>query len=577
MGRHLRICVIVAALAATAIHSPHACAFNVFKVDKDCVAAGAYATIQEAINYASLYPGTDYIWISSNHAYEETVSIVDQDLIIEGGFTDCNDFDIGPNDRSYISGLDKLQPLISISGNSHVVLSNLGIGGANAGLFDGAGVHFDGQGELTISDSEVDYGQAERGGAIYFNGTGGPATLTLGEKVSIFNNEAIWGGGIYVSGQARLLMLSPDTTVVRNGATYGGGIYIDGSARADIGAPGLSGSLISENGADYGGGIGVGASAVVRIFPHDATNPSGINSNSATLYGGGIYAEGDVCLFSPSLEGNAATQGGALFHKGSGGIYVNAGFPARLGGECGPETIAALGGTSACDGDLCNLIDDNTAVTQYELSGGVIFEQGGDLVVSRVKLEYNSAGSVIETNGKTTDIRTSLFDNNHLTDALVIVDNTFSANASFTGSTFAADTIGGDYVFRFLDGAGGTLTRDIIAEAPKLSVSASGPLTVNYVMSSEIGTLPHAGNASVVAADPRFVFLSPGYGDFHLATGSPALDFAPAVAGDVDIEMKTRSIDLPDLPNIFGSTDLGAYERQYLCAADQIFCNGFDR
>jgi hypothetical protein len=33
---------------------------------------------------------------------------------------------------------------------------------------------------------------------------------------------------------------------------------------------------------------------------------------------------------------------------------------------------------------------------------------------------------------------------------------------------------------------------------------------------------------------------------------------------------------LPGIPNNIGSADLGAYERQFLCAADDIFCNGFD-
>jgi hypothetical protein len=568
-------------LSCLACYVQPAAAFNVYKVDKDCVASGAYATIQEALDIAALSFGTDYVWISNNHAYPETLFISDQDVIIEGGFTDCNDNDIGPADRSYISGLDSgISPVLTIAGNSHVYLSNLSIAQADNSIFEGGGIRFTGQGSLTLSATDVQDNKASRGAGIYFSPQGGPATLTLLDGTDIYNNTASdSGGGIYLAGQARLFVQSLDTAVGGNRAVnYGGGIDIHGPARADIGSPGLSNSVVNANDAQDGGGIAVRAGAVLRVFAHDSLHPSNIAGNTAVLYGGGLYVEGDVCLFNPAIFDNDALQGAAIFQTGAGGVYFNAGFPTRLGSQCGPESVAALGGEAdACADIFCNSVSDNMAQSGYAgLYGAIIYAQGGDLIASRLQLQYNVAGSAIQSAAVTTAISTSLVTDNFVSDALVNVDASASATASFTGSTFAHNTIDGAYVFKFAHGAAASMTRDIIAQPSRLSASTTGPLVVNYTMSNDISTLPHNANPTVVANDP--LFADAAIGDYHLRAASPAVDFAPA-AGGIDLDSMPRDVDLPQEANKYGPTDLGAYELQVAFAcdthADALFCDGF--
>jgi hypothetical protein len=566
------------ALCALAASMQPALAFNVYKVDPDCVASGAYAKIQDALDIAALSFGTDYVWISNTHAYNETVFISDQDVIIEGGFTDCNDNDIGPADRSYLSGLDKSSPVIRIAGTSHVVLSNLEIGGADSGLSDGGAIRFSGQGGLTIGASMLNNNTAKRGGGIYFSAQGGPATLTLLDGTDIFNNTASTsGGGIYIEGPARLLVQSLDTAIEFNHAeTSGGGIYVGAQARADIGAPGFNGGVIHSNNAESGGGIAVAGGGVLRVFGHDVTHPSSIAANIAILYGGGIYAEGDVCLFSPDMLANDALQGAALFHNGTGGIYINAGFPGRLGTECGPESVAALGGAVlACSDFSCSSIDDSTAQAGFGLYGAIIYAQGGELNATRLQLQNNLGGSVIQTRGTTATIDTSLVTDNFVADALISIDGSLPGSSSFIGSTFAHNTIGGASVFKAINAASIAMTRDIIAEPGHATASTDGPLTVSYTMSNDISTLPHNGNPTVVANDPLFA----GPFDYRLRAASPAVDFAPA-SGGTDLDGMPRAVDLPQEANKFGPTDLGAYELQVAFAcdnhADAVFCNGFD-
>jgi hypothetical protein len=558
-----------------------AVAFNVYKVDPDCVADGAYAHIQDALDAAAANPGTDYVWIADKSGYPETLSIANQDVIIEGGFTDCNDNDIGPSDRSYISGLGGLNAVITITGTSHVYLGNLDLFYGDNGINGGGGIRFTGQGELTLAETDVDHNNASRGGGIYFSAEGGPATLSLLDGTEISSNTASdSGGGIYLAGQARLLLMSLDTSVGGNhAANYGGGIDVESQARADIGAPGLSGSVVSANHATYGGGIAVRGGGVARIFAHDATHPSNIAANSAILYGGGIHSQGDVCLFNTALFDNDAPQGAAIFHTGAGGIYINAGFPSRLGDQCGPETVSALGGEPFVCNDLyCNAVANNQAQTGYAgLYGAIIYAEIGELIAARLQVQYNVAGTAIQTDAKTTDISTCLFSDNYIADALVSVDGGYSGSTSFTGSTFAHDTIGGAYVFKFTNGAAASMTRDIIAEPSRLSASTNGLLTVNYTMSNDISTLPHNGNPTVVANDP--LFANPLIGNYRLRASSPAVDFAPA-AGGTDLDAMPRDVDLPQEVNKHGPADLGAYELQVAFAcdshADAVFCDGFN-
>lgn len=567
-------------LACLACCVQPAAAFNVYKVDKDCVASGAYATIQEALDVAALSVGTDYVWISNNHAYPESLFISDQDVIIEGGFTDCNDNDIGPADRSYINGIGGHAAVLTIAGNSHVYLSNLDISYGDNGIFEGGGIRFTGQGDLTLSSTSVQANMASRGAGIYFSPQGGPATLTLLDGTDIFNNAASdSGGGIYLAGQARLFMLSLDTTISNNqAANYGGGIDVLGPARADIGSPGLSGGVVVGNDAQFGGGIAVRGSAVTRVFSHDSLHPSAIAGNTAILYGGGLYVEGDACLFNPAMNFNDALQGAAIFQTGVGGVYFNAGFPARLGNQCGPESVAALGGeANVCTDIYCNTVSGNTAQSGYAgLYGAIIYAEGGELIASRMQLQYNIAGSAIQSAALTTAISTSLVTDNLVSDALINVDAGAPATASFTGSTFAHNTIDGAYVFKFAHGAAASMTRDIIAQPSRLSASTSGPLVVNYMMSNDISTLPHNANPTVVANDP--LFANAPIGNYRLRAASPAVDFAPA-AGGIDLDSMPRDVDLPQEANKHGPTDLGAYELQVAFAcdshADAIFCDGF--
>ena len=553
----------------TALAPACASAFNVFKVDPNCVAAGAYDTIQDAVNQAAATAGTDYVWISNGHhtttyANEHVTIANDVDgVIIEGGFADCNDNDPG-TDTTTISGGG---PVFDISGNSQVYFGNLVITG---------GIRFFGQGSLTLgayADVSGNHGATTYGGGVRLEAYNGNATLNLQDNARIHDNEATFGGGIFVSGgsagsSARLLALSPGVQIANNTAAYGGGIDIEGRARADIS------TNVQSNTAGLGGGVYVNSGAVLRMFPRDAAHPPGLFDNTATYgtntgNGGAIYALGDVCLFNPSISGNAAVAGAAIYQK-AGGTYVNGGFPARLGVECGPEPVSALGGESSlCIASGCSLIEGNTTGVNGPYTGPVWYV-GGELVASRLRLQWNAGSYAFETHGAQTTLHTCLVTDNNVLGVL---------SADGGGSTLSACTVANDtllanaYVFRFLNGAAGTLTDDIIDEPGHISALTSGPLLANNVLSNDISTLP--ASASVITGDPLFVANN----DYHLAYKSPAVDFAPAIGG-VDLDGSARDIDLSQVANRFGPADLGAYEKQFAFACDAsndaIFCSGFE-
>ena len=67
--------------------------------------------------------------------------------------------------------------------------------------------------------------------------------------------------------------------------------------------------------------------------------------------------------------------------------------------------------------------------------------------------------------------------------------------------------------------------------------------------------------------------------NYHPAPWSLGVDFT--CTGDTvdttDLDGNPRIVDLTSIPNLAGAiVDAGAHEVQYVCAADELFWNGFE-
>ena len=194
-----------------------------------------------------------------------------------------------------------------------VRLTDVGIGGNEAGSPPGGGLH----------DAP--------GGGLHISGAGA-ADVTDGAFTS---NRASEGGGIWMSTQAALTVRG--THLVGNvaGGIGGGGMYNEGAARPLV----LDGVTLSRNvassAAGVGGGVynGTGGTVTLTI----AT----VEQNTAGAAGGGLWSAptGTLTVETTTLRGNGAPQGGGVYKAGSGGVvavdrslFVGNAAPAAGGG-----------------------------------------------------------------------------------------------------------------------------------------------------------------------------------------------------------------------------------------------------
>ena len=59
------------------------------------------------------------------------------------------------------------------------------------------------------------------GGGLYHSS----CNVTIGNRSSLTNNNAVYGGGIYSSSSYSTLSIAESSVVMDNNATYGGGVY----------------------------------------------------------------------------------------------------------------------------------------------------------------------------------------------------------------------------------------------------------------------------------------------------------------------------------------------------------------
>jgi hypothetical protein len=108
-------------------------------------------------------------------------------------------------------------------------------------------------------------------------------------------------------------------------------------------------------------------------------------------------------------------------------------------------------------------------------------------------------------------------------------------------------------------------------------VDFAGPVASHFNASgnlvSDTSTLPSGSTQGT----PTFVNAASG--NYRLTPWSLGVDFniTNNTVDEQDLDGNARIVDLTSIPNVTGNTrDVGAYEVQYACAADEVFCSGFD-
>ncbi len=204
-----------------------------------------------------------------------------KDLIIEG------------------TGIDNL----TISGNN--IVQHFDIIGANVGLQD----------MKLINGYSQNYGGSMR----VYKGSNRPAPQLTLKRVTVRDNEATQGGGIYLSTDSSLVVRN--SLITNNKAQkQGGGIY----SRGDL-VRIIAGSTISNNEAKgQGGGI---ASTFGTVMLENCVLANNVVARLYDSYlntsGGGVYSEGDLNIKNCQITENTAeghethTRGGGITNLGN--------------------------------------------------------------------------------------------------------------------------------------------------------------------------------------------------------------------------------------------------------------------
>lgn len=570
-----------------------------FSVGAD--AACSTTSLQAAIDAA-----TDgyTIRIARNQTYTAQALRIDgKDLRLVGGYDDCSATTAAG--LTAISGLGGgADSVLTVRGQVDLVLENLNlIRGDEVSDGYGGGLDISGRGTVTLRNTTLVQNYAGYGGGISAISDGGSLNLRLLSGTVVQLNTAQYsGGGIRIQGSVTLTAVEPQTWIASNEARgidpgnqqprfgNGGGIQVLAPARAVIGSPGYGSSgVVFGNTARYGGGIALDgqvdggdlSTARLDLFTTDPANPVRVHGNRATQTGGGIHllpdasgffpfpkSFGRACIWDARIEDNIAQQGAAIYadtnfaaaNRTSSYVHFNPepGDPDNIfGGSCGARPAGAQ---SCPPGAACNTIEGNFAEDAAEQPTGaaILVQDGGTVVLRRVALRGNFGTELLRaTSQATVHLRDVLATGGNYTGTALRIDS--DQRLVLDDSTFTGNFIGGAQVVS----AGGPVEfkRNIVWQPGRRVLVAGGAVDLHASIVNDLTGLP-AGPEALVR-DPRFV--EPSYGDFSLRAASPAVDFAPAIAGgDVDRDGRPRDVDLALKANARGPRDIGALERPAL-------------
>ncbi len=435
------------------------------------------------------------------------------------------------------------------------------------------------------------------------------ATATISNNQLFSNTASGSGGGLYLSkGDGTLT----GNTVSENSARGGGGLFLSGSA------PTVSGNTIISNTAGYGGGL--------TLWESDpAVSGNTIGSNTAEGGGGGLYLwQSDAMLSDNSVTSNTAGEGGGLYLEASdvtisgnsvtsntvrnkgGGLYLSHSRAVLTGNTIISNTASSGGGLFLMQGNDATLKSNTIASNAaFERGGGVYLaawsdatfsgntvsgntaDEGGGLYLedSNVTLTGNSLifntankGGGLYLRGDGTLTNNLVADNraNSLGSGLYIergsfhlLHNTIASNSGGDGSGIYVTNYGSYYSI--------TLTNTILVNhTVAITVEAGNTAVLEGTLwgsGSWANDTDWGGAGSVITGmvniwgDPAFV--DPASGDYHIGTGSAAIDAGLTSGITTDIDGAIRPAD--GNADCMAICDIGAYE---VSAADDTESDG---
>ena len=257
---------------------------------------------------------------------------------------------------------------------------------------------------LNAAKSFFENNTAKFGAGIYFGDTPNEAEegcsgehnhLITDSTISgntVLDPENGIGGGMYV-GTTSNLTLRNSKLLNNDGATQGGAIVAYSAGTIE-----LDGVSISENKAQSGAGILALCTAVcntdIRLL-----NGTAIDANTATGYGGGIYAnaiakELNVTVTNSSVSGNTAAGGAGIFTYKSGLAVINVDLQSGAVMH-NNNAVTNMGGAIYAYNDANINIAANSAVYNNTAAGygGAIYASASNVNIAAKSAVYNNTAA----------------------------------------------------------------------------------------------------------------------------------------------------------------------------------------
>jgi len=247
----------------------------------------------------------------------------------------------------------------------------------------------EGVSDITVKDLTLrDMKRTGDGGGCYLSSSSGSI-----EGCLFKNNQASYGGGIYVSVFEGKRFDITGNTFSEHFASYGGGVYVPGGLTGNI-----TGNTFSQNTAKTGGGVYVLGSLTGNITGNTFSQNT-VYSLSFS-YGGGVYVLGSL---TGNITGNTFSQNSA--YSSGGGVYVYGGLTGNITGNTfsGNSATYGFGGGVSVNGLFTGSIDlnlfSNNSVEEYG-GGFYLNNSGGDsITVSNNFFLYNSISGTLKLKG----------------------------------------------------------------------------------------------------------------------------------------------------------------------------------